>query len=146
MNSRVTRCAIAETGVGHVVSGRCQLDAVLPAERAGAVVALQTEREDHRPLQKPRVRRAVRNVAAPTAVHADSGVFKSKRSAFFHVALSQGSSLPSDESTIRGRAPIPWFGAAAPWGLWQSEHWITPSFTRCLKGMENCARTFPWQP
>ena len=37
-------------------------------------------------------------------------------------------------------------GAAVPCGLWQSVQFMKPSFTRCLNGMENCARTFRWQP
>ena len=42
---------------------------------------------------------------------------------------------------MRGRDAMRQVGSNAPCGLWQSVHWTTPSFTRCLKGMENCART-----
>ena len=35
-------------------------------------------------------------------------------------------------------------GADDPCGLWQSVHCMNPSLTRCLKGMENCARTLAW--
>ena len=58
----------------------------------------------------------------------------------------QGSSLPSACSTMRGRWPMRQVGANVPCGLWQSEHSMKPSLTRCLKGMENCARTVAWQP
>ena len=42
---------------------------------------------------------------------------------------------------MRGRWPMLQVGANAPCGLWQSEHSMKPSFTRCLEGMSNCART-----
>ena len=46
----------------------------------------------------------------------------------------------------RGFCPIFQVASNEPCGLWQSEHCMKPSFTRCLEGMENCARTVAWQP
>src|ERR1035437_8070748 len=60
--------------------------------------------------------------------------------------LMHGSSLALAVSTCRGRAPLAQVGWNDPCGLWQSVQFMKPSFTRCLNGMENWARTFIWQP
>ena len=60
------------------------------AESPGAVVALEAERENHRPPQQFRVRRAMRIVAGFAALHAHAGVFEDERPALIDVALEAG--------------------------------------------------------
>src|SRR5665213_1183720 len=58
--------------------------------------------------------------------------------------LRHGCSLSSAVVTSAPLVPVRQEGAKAPCGLWQSVHWITPSFTRCFTGISNCARIVAW--
>lgn len=83
--------AVLVFGVGQGVGGRCLLDAIsLAAKVSGAVVTLQTKRENLRALQKAGVHAAMGHVATGTAIDSYGGVLKDKGAALVNVALHTG--------------------------------------------------------
>ena len=89
MNPDVTVDAALVYRTVHVVGrGKLHPHAVgLAAHVARAVVALQANREHHRPRQHPRVGGAVRDMAGHAAVHAKRRMLEHERAALVRVAL-----------------------------------------------------------
>jgi hypothetical protein len=129
MDPYVACDAVLIPRVGHVVRRALNPDSIsLPSEVSRSVVTFQAEREHRGAAQQTRIRRPVRIVAD------------------FAPLNPQGCSPVEVAWAMRGRSPIRHDGEAAPCGLWQSVHATEPSFTRCLYGIENWARTLVWQP
>ena len=88
MDSDVAHGAVPIPWVGHVVGRRLRRDAgTCAAKSLGAVVAFETEGEQHGWFEEPGVGRAVREVARFASVNSDRGMFEEKRPALVGVAL-----------------------------------------------------------
>ena len=80
--------AVLVSGVRHIVRRTLRQDsATLAAERARAIVALEAQREYHRPLQQPGIHRPVRVMAALATIYANRRVLEKERTALVCVAL-----------------------------------------------------------
>lgn len=87
----VAGCAIVKTGIRHVVRWRLGWNAVaLPAECAGAGMALQAYGEHHGAPQQPGVCRSVRRMAGLAAIHSHGRVLEEKGPAVLSVAFEAG--------------------------------------------------------
>lgn len=80
--------AVLVSRIRHIVRRTVRENSVtLAAERARAIVALEAQREHHRPLQQPGVHGPVRVMAALATVYANRRVLKKERTALVCVAL-----------------------------------------------------------
>lgn len=80
--------AVSVPRVSHIVRRRLGRYAVsLATEASGAIVAFQADREDHGPLQKAGVYRAMGRMAAFTSVNTYRGVLVKKGAALIDVAF-----------------------------------------------------------
>ena len=84
--------------------------------------------------------------ATLAALHSHGRMLEHEWASLFGVALQ--ARLLVRERLIHHPRPAAFrqVGANVPCGLWQSVQFMNPSFTRCLNGIENCARTLVWQP
>jgi hypothetical protein len=88
MNTNVAVGAVLVSRIGHVVSPRQLRHPVSsPAERAGAVVALETESEYNGPSQEPGVSGTMGVMAHFAALHTNGWMLKCKRTALIEVAV-----------------------------------------------------------
>lgn len=112
--------AVLVSRIGHVMGLRkARNTGTSPAECPCPVVALQAHREHHRPLQEPRVRRAVRNMAHFAPLYAHRRMFKRERASLIGVAF-ETSFLVRQALFHEGRPP-----SHAPGGLESSVRIVT---------------------
>ena len=81
-------------------------------------------------------------VADLAALHAHRRMLVDEGPALIDVAFDAGRfGIQRLLHHARASAPFSRSAAKEPCGLWQSEHCMKPSFTRCFEGIENCAWT-----
>lgn len=91
----MTERAVPVLRIGHIMGGRLQGDAVaLPPEISRAIVALQTNRENHGAPEQTSIGGTMREMAGLAAIHPDRGMLENERASLVGMTFQAGLFVP----------------------------------------------------